>query len=153
VLAHRMGLNLGQLWLIISSVFAPSLLPAFLVHRINSGLKVVWVNWCLYHSTGVSVCLQEEAFSGSVFPVQWVTGKVTSIDSYIPPLHQVSVWSWRSIHFPTTITWRFLFTLMAISPVPPYIWSWTPPFPSPRMVSSTQFPPSICLLWLFSSFF
>jgi hypothetical protein len=43
VLAHEMGLNLGWLWLAISSVSAPSPGPALLVERLNLGLNVLWV--------------------------------------------------------------------------------------------------------------
>jgi hypothetical protein len=40
-------------WLVIPSVFASSPMPSFLVDKINFGLKVLWVSWCLYCSTGV----------------------------------------------------------------------------------------------------
>jgi hypothetical protein len=39
-------------WLAISSVSAPSPMPEFLIDRINFGLKILWVGWCFYHSTG-----------------------------------------------------------------------------------------------------
>ena len=44
----------------------PSPMPAFLVHRINFELKVLWVGWYLYCSTGVPAWLQQVASSGSI---------------------------------------------------------------------------------------
>jgi hypothetical protein len=44
--------------LAISSVSAPSTISAFLVNRINSGSKVLWVGLCPYCSTEVSAWLQ-----------------------------------------------------------------------------------------------
>ena len=52
VLAHGMGLLLGQLLLAIPSVFASTLVPAFVVDRIIWGLKVLWQGCCPYNSTG-----------------------------------------------------------------------------------------------------
>ena len=53
-------------WLAILSVTTPSLVPTLLVGRINFRLKVLWVGWCLYCSTGVPVWLQEVGFSSVV---------------------------------------------------------------------------------------
>jgi hypothetical protein len=77
-------------WLAIRSVSAPSLVPAFLVNRINFRLKVLSVGWCLYWSSVAPTRLQEVAFSGSMSPVLWVTAKVTFIDSWTSHFSQVS---------------------------------------------------------------
>jgi hypothetical protein len=69
VLAHGMGLKLGQFWLATPSVSAPSPVPTLLVDRINTGFKVLWVGWSLYHSTGVPAWLQEVAYSGFISPM------------------------------------------------------------------------------------
>jgi hypothetical protein len=55
--------------LAIPTVSAPSPMPAFLVDRMVLGLKVLWVGWCLYHSTRVPAWLQEVASSGCISPV------------------------------------------------------------------------------------
>ena len=56
-------------WLVIPFISAPSPIPAFLVDRIHFGLKILWVGWCLYCSTGVSAWLQEVAPSDFIFPM------------------------------------------------------------------------------------
>ncbi|EDL00034.1 mCG141415 [Mus musculus] len=61
--------NWASYWLAIPSVSAPSLIPAFIVDRINFGLKVLWVGWCSYCPTVVPAWLQELASSGSISPV------------------------------------------------------------------------------------
>ena len=63
-----MGLKLGRLVVANSPVFVPPLVPAFLVDRINFGLKVLWVGWCPYLSIGVPAWLQEVASLGSISP-------------------------------------------------------------------------------------
>jgi hypothetical protein len=50
-----MGFKFGQLLFGHSSASFPML--EFLVDKINFGLKVLWVGWCPYHSTGVPVWL------------------------------------------------------------------------------------------------
>jgi hypothetical protein len=56
VLAHGMGLKLGQL-LVIPSVFVATHMPGFLVDRINLGQNVCrWVG--VYHPIGVPAWLQ-----------------------------------------------------------------------------------------------
>jgi hypothetical protein len=45
--------------LVIPSVCVPSPIPAFLVDRINFGLKVLWVGWFPYHSIGTPAWLEE----------------------------------------------------------------------------------------------
>jgi hypothetical protein len=69
VLAHGMGLKLGQLLFGYSLVSALSAMPAFLVDRIIFGLKVLWVGCCPYCSSGVSARLQEVAYSGFTSPM------------------------------------------------------------------------------------
>jgi hypothetical protein len=64
--------DLSQVGLVISWPFlqpTPSSVPVFFVDRINLGLKVLWVGWCLYRSTGIPVWLQEVSFSGSILPM------------------------------------------------------------------------------------
>jgi hypothetical protein len=51
VLAHGMGLKLGWLSVGLSLLHPP--IPAFLIDRINFGLKVLWVGLYAYPSTGV----------------------------------------------------------------------------------------------------
>ena len=58
------------------------------------------MGWCLHHSSGFFCLLQEVASSGSISPMLWLTVKVTPIDSWVPPLSQVSVSSWRCPHLP-----------------------------------------------------
>ena len=74
-------------WLAIPSVFAPLSIPAFLVDRMNFGEKVLWVDWCPYHSTGVPDWLQEVASSGFMT----ILAKVTCTDSWESALSQVFV--------------------------------------------------------------
>ena len=45
-------------WLALPLVIAPSPTSAFLVDRINFGLKVLWVDWCPYQSNVVTFGLQ-----------------------------------------------------------------------------------------------
>jgi hypothetical protein len=52
-----------------SPVFVPPLVPAFLVDRINFGLKVLWVGWSPFSFTGVPSWLQEVVSSGSISPM------------------------------------------------------------------------------------
>jgi uncharacterized membrane protein (DUF106 family) len=63
----------SQVGLVIGWPFPQSLLPplspAFLVDRIDFGLKVLWVGWYLYCSTGVPAWLQKVAFSDSMSPM------------------------------------------------------------------------------------
>ena len=42
-------------WLANPSISASSPVPAFLIDRRYFGLKVLWVDWCLYCSTGIPV--------------------------------------------------------------------------------------------------
>ena len=53
-------------WLAIPSVseYISSLssMPAFLVDRINYGLKVFWVRWCLYPAIGWSLAIGNGLF-------------------------------------------------------------------------------------------
>ena len=67
-------------WLAIPLVSAPSLVPAFPLDRINFGLRVLKVCWCLYCFSRVPVWLQAVISSGFISPVQWVTAKITLID-------------------------------------------------------------------------
>jgi hypothetical protein len=45
-------------WWGIPSVSAVFPIPVFCIDRINYRTKVLWVGWCLYHSTGVLAWLQ-----------------------------------------------------------------------------------------------
>jgi hypothetical protein len=87
--------DIAQIGLVIGWPFpisTPSSMPTFLVDRINLGLKVSWVGWCLYCSPWGS-CL---ATGGGLlsFPIpNAVTAKITSIDSWAPPSSQASVLS------------------------------------------------------------
>jgi hypothetical protein len=55
-------------WPFPQSLIHP-VVPAFLVDRINFGLKVLWVGWCLYCSTGIPAWLQEVAYLGLIPPM------------------------------------------------------------------------------------
>lgn len=59
----------------VSSVFAQSSVPAFLVDGINFGSKVLGLSWCQYRCIGVPAWLQEAASSGSTLPLLWVTAE------------------------------------------------------------------------------
>jgi hypothetical protein len=61
-----MGLKLGQLLVGHSLSLCSIPVSAFLVDRINFGLKVLWVGWYIYSSIGVPAWLQEMASSGSI---------------------------------------------------------------------------------------
>lgn len=82
------------------------------------------------------------------------TAMVTPIDSWVPLLSKVSVWS-RRCHSPLhpaqlKISIHF-HDHQVISSVVTHTWSWTPHSPSIPLPS--QFPPSNCLLFLFYSSF
>lgn len=61
----------SQVGLVFSCPFPQSLspVPAFLIDRIHLGSKVLWVDSCLYFSTGVPAYLQEVTSSGSITPM------------------------------------------------------------------------------------
>jgi hypothetical protein len=69
VLTRGMDLKLGQSLAGCYVNLCFILIPAFLVDRINFGLKVLWVGWCFYHSDEVSACLQKVDFLGSISPL------------------------------------------------------------------------------------
>jgi hypothetical protein len=95
-------------------------------------LRILWVGWCPYRSIGVPAWLQKVASSGSIPQMLWVTAKVTPIDSWAPPLYQVSVLFWRCLHLFNPITCRFSFIFMAVYPSLLF-------FPTPDPESSIPF--------------
>lgn len=102
----------GSSWsgyLVVSpSDSAPFLVPMFFVHRINIGLNILRIVWCLYNFSGVTVWLQEVASKGSISPMLRVIAKVTSTDSSETILSQVSVSLWR-YPTPTSPTLSFAY--------------------------------------------
>jgi hypothetical protein len=87
-----MGLKLGQLldgqFLNLCSIPCPCIScgpDRFWVEIFVGELVSLSLHWIL-------AWLQE---AGSICPILWVTAKVTPIDSWVPPLSQVSVLSWR----------------------------------------------------------
>jgi hypothetical protein len=109
------------------------------------------VGWCPYCSGGIPAWLQEVVSSGSMSPMLWVTAKVP-IDSWAPPLSQVSVSSWGCPQSPCPFQVQIFIHYhghLAFSPVPPHTWSWAPHTHIPLLIPPTQFPSSICLLRLF----
>ena len=81
--------------LVIPPVSAPSLIPTFPVDRTDLWFKVYWMCWCSYCSTGVPAWLQRGGSFRLHIPMLWVTAKFTPIDSWAPPLSQVSGTSLR----------------------------------------------------------
>jgi hypothetical protein len=57
------GLVIG--WLLPK--FCPICTPAHLIGRTNCRSKALWLDWCVYPSTGNISCLQEMVGSGSLF--------------------------------------------------------------------------------------
>jgi hypothetical protein len=94
-LAHGRGLKFGLL-LADYSLNLHSIPRAFIscrqvkfwVEGFVSGLVSLSLYW-------VPTWLQKVAFSGSIFPMQWITAKATPIDSCVPALNWVSVLSRR----------------------------------------------------------
>jgi hypothetical protein len=131
MLAHGMVLKLGSYRL--TSVSASSPILVFLVDRIGFASEVLWVGWCPCCSIRLLAWLQEVASSGPTFPMLWVTAKDTPIDSWPPPLSQVSVSFWRCAHptSPLLSVADFHFFLRAI---------W------PSLLSLPSFVHSFCLL-------
>ena len=129
VLAHGMDLKLGQLLVGPSLSLCSIPCACILVNRIHFGLKVLWVDWCLYYSTGVPAWLQKVISSGSIAQMLWVTAMVKSIDCWVPPLYKVSVLYCRCLvpSRPHQMQISILFHgHIAISPVLPHTWSSTP---------------------------
>ena len=124
-------------WLTIPSASAPTLMVAFLVDRINFGLKVFWVGWCLYCFSRVPVSLQGVISSGSISPM------VTTTDSRASLLSQVSVSFRRWLHLLTPVNGR----LSIISWPSSHLFC-----SSPHLILNSPFPSkfcsSVCLLWL-----
>lgn len=143
-----MCLKLSRL-LVIPWDFAPSPFPALPVDRVSLGPKVLWKYWCLI--------TPQEFFSGHRRQPQRlhrVRAKDAPIDSYMSPLSLVSMYSgnWSQTN-PHPINCRFPLILMA-SGHPPNPLHTLPQTFTPLWISfPTQFPTSVCLLWLFHSCF
>jgi hypothetical protein len=99
VLDHRMSLKLSLLFVGHSLGLCCIPTPTFNLDRIKFVSMTLWVCLFHYHSTGVPDCLQAVASSDSISPspMLCVTAKVTAIDSWVPPLSQVFVTSWRCL--------------------------------------------------------
>ena len=67
-------------WLAIPTVSFPSIVSALLVDRKNFGLKVLWVRWCLYCSTGVL-----SGYSSWTLQIPYPQRSVSQLRS--PPYH------------------------------------------------------------------
>ena len=87
-LAHGLGFELGWLWIGLS--FGICSISAFLLDWTNLGLKVLWSGWCPYPSTEHPDWLQDVASSGFLCLLLGILAKVNRIDSWEPPLSQVS---------------------------------------------------------------
>jgi hypothetical protein len=128
----------------IPSVSAPSHVPAFLVDRINFGLKVLWVCCCPYRSTVAPAWLQEVASSASISLILWVTAKVTILDSWVSPLSQVLCLFLEMPHTSPSLSaadfHSFSWPSGHLSCLFPHL-ILNPPVPSPILV-----PPSLFLL-------
>ena len=80
----------------------------------------------------VFLLLQEVASSSSISPMMWITAKVNPFDSWVHLLSYVSVSSWKCPLTPHLSQLQIPIhsrCLLAISPVLPCTWSWTPQFP------------------------
>lgn len=65
ILVHGMGLNFRQFFT-GHSLGLFIFVPALLVSRTQFGSKVLWVDFCLYASTGSPAWLEEVVTSGSI---------------------------------------------------------------------------------------
>jgi hypothetical protein len=99
-----------------SSVSAPCSVPAFLVDRINFGLKVLCVSWCPYNATGFLPGFRR-------WPLQVPYHQCCESQLRSPPLiPRYFPYSWSPSHHGydphllTPITCRFLFILIATWP-------------------------------------
>lgn len=122
-------------WLYVSSVSTQSFCPSDLRGKINFELKVFWVGWCFYSSTGHPT---------DSYHRRW------PFQSLYPPLEESQLGSWHTYRLPvyslfqaSSCSQRFLPQISILSP------SLLLPLPL-FTSSSTQFPLSIHLWWLFS---
>jgi hypothetical protein len=150
VLVHGVGLKLGVLLVGQPLSLCSIPCPCISCRQVKFGLKVLWVGWCPYCSNGVLAFLHQVASLGSISPLLWVSAKVISIDSWETPWSQVSsMWGVSfplpphqlqiSVNSPGPLTLSSpLLSLPTIDLAPHF----------PYRPPSTQFPPSICLLWL-----
>jgi hypothetical protein len=145
------GSKLGSVigWLLSQSLLHLLWLH-FFVDRINFGLTVLWVGWCLYNSTGVPVWLQQVASSGSMSPMSqprspslilgclpYPTSPSSPEDAFPHPHPcQLKI----SIHYHGNLV------ISSVLPTPDLA-----PSISLLILASSQFPSSLYLLWLFYS--
>lgn len=131
--------------LAIPSISAPPSISVstFLGGRINLGLKVLWLDWCPCHYTGVHAWL--EASSGSISPLPWVSAKVTSTDSWEPPYPRslARPWDVPTQQLQIAIYFSSYLTILRVSP---HTWSWKYPLSFLILlsypVSSLHLPPT-----------
>jgi hypothetical protein len=140
-------------WWYIPSVSAPSLVPTLLVDRIHFWVEILWVNWCLNHSTGVIVLIQEVDSSKVPYP-QCSESELRSSPLILGHLSYprfLYYQRWKK-NAPTPHLCQLKISIhfhgpLAISPVLPH--TWTSHYSTQLLPS--KFLASICLLWLFYS--
>ena len=78
MLAHGMGLRLN--WYLVRHFLSLCSIPwpCISCRQYKFWVKVLWVDWWLYCSTGIPVCLQEMPSSGCKSFMLWVIAKVSS---------------------------------------------------------------------------
>ena len=156
-LVHGMRFELDQL--LVGLSFGLWSIPAFLLDWISLGSKVLWVDWYPYPSTGIPTWLQEVASWGFMLSLLGFSAKGLRIPALIPgslprylrlprnsPFPEASSLA-HPICYPSKCRltqilldlWAPLLSLHTLSCLPILLF----------LFSSTHFPLSIYLLWLF----
>jgi hypothetical protein len=128
ILAYRMDLKLGHLW-VGHSLRLCGVFVSVVVGRTNFGLKVLWVGWYPLPSIGSPAWLSEVVTSGSTFHNQGVSARIILTDSLQPPLFQLSC---ASLSPPHLVSIHSLVPLSLAPPTSDQVSNLTPfPYISP----------------------
>jgi hypothetical protein len=90
VLVHGMDLKLGQSLVGHSLNLCSILISVLLVGRTNLGMKVLWVGWCPYASTGSLAVYRRWPHQAPYLLLLGVSARVFPTDFLEPPPSQVS---------------------------------------------------------------